>query len=343
MKKIILVLAVILGISVVTTGTALAHHPVIGKATCADYKTGDYSVAWTVNADADRNYAWEIDGVLKDDSKVFTFATTHNLGGAIPSLMKSATWYANVGTVEAPVKGETKAGPEPRTATVAKPSSCSAPPNTPSKIVVVEGEFVCGDTTVKVTTTTTTYKWDEKTHAEVASDAVVPTDRQLTDAERQAVCVQPEPKVTYGSTTSSEIDCQTISVTETTVKFTAPYTWNGTAYVLDEGATVQSQDVKVRDLTVDELNAQKVKCTIVDTTTTVVPDITTTVISESTTTTVEVGIPPVGSNTSTTAFVVAPGTELPKTGSSSSGIAIAAGGLLLVGGIMLALRRRKTA
>ncbi|WNN95200.1 hypothetical protein SEA_MAGRITTE_249 [Microbacterium phage Magritte] len=80
------------------------------------------------------------------------------------------------------------------------PSDC-IPPQPEPKVTTTEwadGEFVCGDVTVTQTrtVTTTTYVWDAETKAYVEDKVTTDTetrDRELTEQERQDVCVKPEP------------------------------------------------------------------------------------------------------------------------------------------------------
>ena len=145
---ITLALMSVIGLAV---SPASAHHPEIsGKATCADVQ-GNYTVTWTVVADAVRGYDWVIDGVEKNDNEAFTYVTNHNLSGPKAELTKSATWYAN----DKPnTPGHRKAGPEERTGKVNKPDRCPVTTTTTLPPTTTTAPTTTTTTTVPETTTT---------------------------------------------------------------------------------------------------------------------------------------------------------------------------------------------
>lgn len=168
---ITLALMSVIGLAV---SPASAHHPEIsGKATCADAQ-GNYTVTWTVVADAVRGYDWVIDGVEKNDNEAFTYVTNHNLSGPKAELTKSATWYAN----DKPnTPGHRKAGPEERTGKVNKPDRCPVTTTTTTTSTTTTTTLPPTTTTAPTTTVaeTTTTLPQTTTIPETTSTTAAPT------------------------------------------------------------------------------------------------------------------------------------------------------------------------
>jgi hypothetical protein len=138
-RNLLVIVAGVVFIMFAMGSAVQAHHPlIVGSPSCVN-PVGGFTVTWTVTPDTVRGLTWTIDGVTQPDSEAFTYTTSHNLDGPVPTLTKFATW-SNGATGTA-------------TGTSVKPERCTTPTTTTTTTMV--------DPTTTVPATTTTAISDE--------------------------------------------------------------------------------------------------------------------------------------------------------------------------------------
>lgn len=191
-----------------------------------------------------------IDGTYKcsDTSVIQTRTVT-----TTPYKWNGTTWIPD--TTKSVTTTETKT----RVPTSDELKACTTQPA--DKVVYSDwtnGIYKCADTNVLQTRTktVTTYIWNGTAWVLDTAHAVTTTEtqyRQPTSDELKACHPQPKDDVKYSDWVDSTYKCNDLTVTQTQTVTTTPYTWNGTAWVLDTAHATMTTNTKTRLPTSDEL------------------------------------------------------------------------------------------
>lgn len=188
---------------------------------------------------------------------------------------------------------------------------------TASFVVYVDGNFynayaVTGNDTQTVNLT---FPEDSGDHQVVVRTGPAFGDIELAKATVTSDCIapQPEPKVTDTEWVNGEYACGDTTVTQTRTETTTPYVLVNGEWVLDTANATSEEQTQTRDLTADEIAA--LNCPT-DTPT------------------------PTPSTPVTTSHQLPLTSSLPTTGVNPMPVLFAGGGILLLGAILFAMRRK---